>query len=372
LERKTLLVVPEQSLKIREPPTKPVFFNPAASINRDVSVAITEAADGTEFCDGLAGVGARGIRVAREVHRAVNVALVDFNRQALALARKSARLNRVMTRCTFNAAETNSFLHSRFGRNEKYDFVDIDPFGTPAPYIQAALSAASDGSIVSFTATDSAVLCGVHRNVALRRYGAATLNNAFGHETAVRTLLGFCQREAGVLDVGVSPVAAHVTKHYVRVYLRASVGAAKAEGSTKWEGFVMECSHCGHTFASHEPLESCERCGEKTKRAGPMWTGPLVDESLVKDALAFADANGFVEASGILRSLIGVDGLPPFGYSMGRICSSIKVASVPPGRVLEALASSGFRVHSQPFEKSGFKTDASYAEVVAAVKEASH
>jgi len=369
-EGRTRLLVPKVSLERAEPPTTPIFFNPAAATNRDVSVAITDAASGTTFCDALAGVGSRGIRVANEVRRRMQVTAVDFNASSARLARKGALLNGVGRRFKVVRAESNSFLYSRFRRDEKFDFVDIDPFGTPVQYIQAALSAVSDGGMVSLTATDTAVLCGVYPRVALRRYGASTLNNAFHHETAVRVLLGHCRRLAGSLDMGVSPLAAHATKHYVRAYLVAQVGAAKADASMNSEGYVMECTSCDHLFYGKEPVTACVKCGKRTRRAGPLWIGKLFDEALVKKAAGFCVERGFTSAAKSLASLRGVDAFPPYSFSLERVCSSLKVASVSPGKVAQSLRARGFRYMDQPFEKSGLKTDGEYADVVAAVKEA--
>ncbi|TLY15508.1 MAG: tRNA (guanine-N1)-methyltransferase, partial [Thaumarchaeota archaeon] len=100
VEGRTTLFVPTASLTRSEPPTTPFFFNPAASINRDISVAMTEAVSGGgTFCDSLAGVGARGVRVANELSRRMNVTMVDFNPSALRVAERSARANSL--RCDF-------------------------------------------------------------------------------------------------------------------------------------------------------------------------------------------------------------------------------------------------------------------------------
>src|SRR5713226_10196475 len=93
VEGRTPLFVPSASLTRREPPTTPFFFNPAASVNRDISLAITEAVGGRTFCDSLAGVGARGVRVANELSRRMDVTMVDFNPSALRVAERSARAN---------------------------------------------------------------------------------------------------------------------------------------------------------------------------------------------------------------------------------------------------------------------------------------
>jgi tRNA (guanine26-N2/guanine27-N2)-dimethyltransferase len=366
-EGRTELFVPEASLG-PIPLTSPVFFNPAASINRDVSVATVDASEGGSFCDALAGVGARGVRVAKEVRRKTEVTLVDFNRESLALGRKSARLNGVLARCEFVAAEANSYLYSRYGRDEKFDFVDVDPFGTPVPFLQAALRSTKDGGIASITATDTAVLCGVHREVALRRYGGLPLNNHFHHETGIRLLLNAIGREAASLDLGVSPVAAHSTRHYIRVFVRVEAGPSKAEATRKQEGYVVWCPMCGNVSAEQAARAYCPECGSKVKSAGPLWLGNVTDQTLVAKARASAEKAGMRAAASILATLKGVDGLPQWSFSIERICSALGVATVPESAVVEALSGAGFAWARQPFEKTGIKTDGRYQDVVKAVR----
>lgn len=368
-EGKTQLVVPESSL-VAVPPTSPVFFNPAASINRDVSVAIVDAADGDSFCDALAGVGSRGVRVAREVRRKMEVTLVDFNEESVGLGRRSAKLNGVLTRCEFVAAETNSYLYSRYGRDQKFDFVDVDPFGTPVPYLQAALRSTTDGGIASITATDTAVLCGVHREVAFRRYGGLPLNNHFHHETGIRLLLNAVRREAASLDLGISPVAAHSTRHYIRVFVRVNVGPSKADATRSQEGFLVWCRSCGYLSPEQAARETCPECGFKAKSAGPLWLGNVTDQNLVAKAHGSATELGMRDATTILTSLKGVDRFPQWSFSLEKICSALKMATVPESGVAEALRSAGFNSARQPFEKTGIKTDARYKDVVAAVRAA--
>src|SRR2546428_7491225 len=262
VEGRTTLFVPSASLTRSEPPTTPFFFNPAASVNRDISVAITEAVSGRTFCHSLAGIGARGVRVANELSRRMDVTMVDFNPSALRVAEKNARANS-LKRCDFVRSEANTFLFSTFRRDSKFDFVDIDPFGTPVPYIQGAFGAAADGGVVSLTATDTAVLCGVYPEVCRRRYSSVPLKNDFKHETALRILLNACRRIAGMNDIGIEPIAAHSTRHYLRVYARAKVGATQADRSRGHEGFISSCERCGERGSSSLATVRCDGCGAR-------------------------------------------------------------------------------------------------------------
>lgn len=367
-EGKTVLLAPRESFS-PVPPTVPVFYNPAASVNRSVSVAIVEATEGLTFCDALAGIGARGLRVAAEVTRSPSVTLVDINRDSISLARRNARLNGVRARCEFVPGEANSYLYSRYGKSEKVDYVDVDPFGTPVPYLQAALRATKDGGIASFTATDTAVLCGVHIRVAERRYGGTPVNNHFHHETGVRLLLNAVRREAASLDLGIRPVAVHSTRHYIRVFVRIEVGPSRAEAARESEGYVLWCRRCGCLTKGSAPRGSCEECGARLKVAGPLWLGDLTETKILRDAVSASEKLGLPEATRVLSSLLGVDGFPPWSFSTERICSALRIASVSDSTVADLLRSRGYRAFRQPLEKTGLKTDAQYSAVEEAVRE---
>ena len=367
-EGKTRLIVPSASLEQDPPPTAPVFFNPAASINRDASVSIVAATEGRSFCDSMAGVGARGVRVAREVGRIESLALVDFNSDALKLAKRSASLNRIARKCEFSASETSAYLHSRYGREKRFDYVDVDPFGTPIRQLQAAISATADGGVLSMTATDTAVLCGVYPKVSRRRYGSASLNNSFNHETGIRILLGAIAREGASLDVGIEPVAAHSTRHYLRVFARVLAGAQRADRALGNIGFVIWCPFCGHAQASTEPEKKCEKCGKKTRVAGPLWLGEVSDEEVVRRSVGEAVKIGLESARGVLASLGEVNSFPPWSFSIDEICSSLGKPTAAEDAVYHALTEKGFRSLRTPFEKTGIKTDAPFSEVVSAVE----
>jgi tRNA (guanine26-N2/guanine27-N2)-dimethyltransferase len=364
----TRLLVPLESIEREVPPTVPAFFNPAASVNRDVSVAITEAARGAAFCDGLAGTGARGLRIAKEVTRKMDVTLVDFNRDALEVAEKSARSNGVLRRCRFVCEEARTFLNSRYGRGERFDFVDIDPFGSPAPFLQAMVAATANGGVVSATATDTAALCGVYPSVSRRRYSATSLNNSFHHETGARILLNAIRRHAAAVDKGVVPMAAHSTKHYIRVYARIEDGPKKADEAVKGEGYVTVCSKCSHVTAAAFPARACDECGGTLLWAGPLWVGKLADGDVLGKAKEVAIRRRFREAARILDSLSSVDSFPPWSFSLEEICSRLGVATVSGAKVGAFLRDAGFASGRQPFEKTGLKTDAPYSAVVDAVR----
>ena len=94
----TKLLVPKGSMTDKVPPKEPAFFNPRASLSRDLSI-IAYSAFWKDFefpkifFDGLAGLGARGLRVANEIKEVEKVIVNDVNPNALEIALKSAKMN---------------------------------------------------------------------------------------------------------------------------------------------------------------------------------------------------------------------------------------------------------------------------------------
>ena len=80
----------------------PAFFNPKGSLVRDVSLTCYSAYSrlfsraSFTFADSLAGVGARGIRVANELESSSLVSLNDINTVAVQLGKESAELTTLL------------------------------------------------------------------------------------------------------------------------------------------------------------------------------------------------------------------------------------------------------------------------------------
>jgi tRNA (guanine26-N2/guanine27-N2)-dimethyltransferase len=292
----------------------------------------------------------------------------DFNDDAIRLARRNARVNSVLDRCEFSCQDANVFLFSRGRGGSRIDYIDIDPFGSPSRYTQAALAASWNGTILSFTATDTPVLCGVHPRVSLRRYGSIPVRNDFKHELGIRILVHYCARIAATQDIGIEPVLVHSTRHYLRVYVRARRGALQADRAFRHFGYIVSCRGCGENSVDEAPIRRCPSCGAEVACAGPLWTGPLTDQGLVAKAASACSTLRFTEGERILSSLESVDDFPPTGYDLETVCSRLRIASVPPNRVMEALRDRGWSCIRHPFERSGIKTEATYKEVSEIVK----
>ena len=71
---------------------------------------------------------------------------------------------------------TNKNLNVLLSEN-RFDYIDIDPFGSPVGFVDSAMRSIKNGGVVACTATDTAALCGVYPRVCQRRYGAIPFHN---------------------------------------------------------------------------------------------------------------------------------------------------------------------------------------------------
>ena len=89
------------------------------------------------------------MRVAVEVPGIENIYLNDTNFIAIE-ATKGAELNQVKEKCYYSINEVCKFLteHSTL-TGERFDIIDLDPFGTQAPFVDCVLRSILDGGFIS-------------------------------------------------------------------------------------------------------------------------------------------------------------------------------------------------------------------------------
>ncbi len=207
--------------------TEGAFYNPKMMLNRDIGVAMSRALGLTEYLDAMSASGIRGLRVAREAG-VEKVALNDVSPQAYELLVKNVARNDLA--CTVSCCNANILLHE-----QHFQAVDLDPFGSPSPYLPAASRSALNYLFI--TATDTAPLCGAHLKSGIRKYMTVPLRTDYHREMGARVLLGLAARELARLDKSLVPMLTHVTDHYVRTYLR--VIKAQKQPTNAWNPWAM-------------------------------------------------------------------------------------------------------------------------------------
>lgn len=333
-----------------------VFYNPRMEMNRDITVAVIESLpEVTTYVDAMAASGIRGIRIKKEVSRDLDVTINDWDAPAYELIKENVALNGVSANVTNRGA--NTLLSST-----QYDFVDIDPFGTPSPYIDAVCRASKRA--MGVTATDTAPLCGAHLKAGIRTYGAYPVKTDYYSEMGLRILMGKVVREQAKYDRAVRPLLCHATQHYVRLYLSVEHGVAYADKMMQQMGFLAHCFACKDRFALHglavQAPEKCPVCGSKMKLAGPLWLGPTKDDSFVETVIGVLERGQFNRkghATRMLR-LIRNEAEVPFFYDHHVLCRDLKATPSHIEVLLDALEAEGYKASRTHFSGVGFKTDA--------------
>ena len=212
----------------------------------------------------------------------------DINHHAYELAQHNIELNKLQDKITLKYGDANRVLSCNASPKKRFDIIDIDPFGTPVPYLDSAFRALKNKGLIAATATDLAPLCGVHAKACLRKYGGKPIRTEYCHEVAVRLLAGCMAKVAAQHDIGVQILFSHSSDHYIRVYAQIGYGAKKADESLKSTGYILHCFSCMHREIIYQPFgcPTCPECGAKMDYAGPLWTGTIADQAFVEQIIA--------------------------------------------------------------------------------------
>ena len=233
------------------PSKAPVFYNPVMEFNRDLTVLAFKAYQHTvnheiSICEPFTSQGIRGIRFAVEIEGVTRVLLSDISTSAVDLAKYNIELNKMENIITIEHKDANAVLSDNASPKKRFDIIDIDPFGTPVPFLDAAFRSIRNNGLIAATATDLAPLCGVHAKACVRKYGGKPLRTEYCHELAVRLLAGCMATVAAKHDIGIQILFSHSTDHYIRVYAQIGYGCQKADESLKSTGYILHCFGCMH------------------------------------------------------------------------------------------------------------------------------
>ncbi len=321
------------------------FYNPTMAVNRDLSAVILARWPGrpARILDGLAATGAWGIRMGLEAG-ATDLSFVDMSPDAAALIRENLARNG-LEGDVFHA-DLRSHLAAK-----AYEYIDVDPFGPPTPFLGHAFHAARTPSGLGITATDTAPLCGTYPKACQRRYVARPLRCDQGHEIGLRILLGYVERVAQAHGKLTKPLVAFAAEHFFRLHLLVL------------DGMREEPPEMGYYLRDREG--TFHRVDPREREAiGPLWTEPLGDPAFVRSLTPSEWTSA--QAGRLLDTLQKEIDLPPFFVTTDEMARRLRASPPRLDRFLEALRKAGFRAERTHFHPRGVKTDAPHDVTVAA------
>lgn len=226
---------------------------------------------------------------------------------------------------------------------DPFDYVDVDPFGSPVPFVPSALGAVVPGGVLGVTATDMMVLAGAQPAATVRRYGARPVRGRLGPEGGVRILLAYLAREARDVGRSVRPLLAYARDHHVRAY----VTVEGSPGPPDPVGTIDPADWDGPPLDGRGPF-------------GPLWLGPLVDPTLAEHLEPPPTAAAPTEVAPFLARLREEADVPaPFYYEPNLVAGRLgldRPASV--AALVAALRGAGYRAARTHARPEGVRTTA--------------
>lgn len=339
-----------------------VFYNPNQVLNRDLTIAVLRAyrdvnSNASTYLDAMAASGIRGIRAAAEGWDAT---LCDTNPEAVSLCKQNLAHNDLEGTVVHEDANAHIYQHP-------YDVIDIDPFGSPIPFADAALSNAHD--LVCITATDTAPLCGAHFNAGIRRYDSVPRNTEFHPEIGLRTLLSTLARTAARYDRAIQPLLSHSTRHYHRVYLAFEDGAQVADSALDNLGYLLYCPECLYRETQYTRFPSfsdeCPNCeSEQTVIGGPLWLTETTDSEFITRIQQRIDES-LEDPDNVFSLIESVDDeiTTPTHYDQHKLCQRWSRPASAMDDFLDAIRDAGYQASRAHYSGTAFKTPATVAEI---------
>ncbi|MCI4365165.1 MAG: hypothetical protein L3K10_03780 [Thermoplasmata archaeon] len=317
------------------------------AVDRDLGVAAATAflsGGGARGWDMLAATGARGLRLLAETGRFSSFLLTESHPTATGILEQNA------------SGVSGALVRKADARlappEAPFDYVDVDPYGSPLPFLATAMDAVQEGGILAVTATDLMVLAGVQPGACERLYGSRPVRGRLGPEGGLRILLARLARIAKERSRALHPLVAYVRGHHLRAYLRVTSRSETTPPDPIDE--VDPARWTGPSLGDRGPY-------------GPMWLGRLFDASAVgrmvvpTSAARPEDTRKFLDR---IRGEVDVD--VPFYYEANELAAALHLP-FPPARTAfaDALARRGFRMAPTHARPEGFRTDAPRSTVEA-------
>uniref|UniRef100_A0A8C1EZD2 tRNA (guanine(26)-N(2))-dimethyltransferase n=2 Tax=Cyprinus carpio TaxID=7962 RepID=A0A8C1EZD2_CYPCA len=200
---------------------------------------------GLRVLEGLAASGLRSVRFALEVPGLKSITANDYSAKAAALIARNAQHNNVSHILQASQRDASMVMYEARGKKERYDVIDLDPYGSPSPFLDAAVQAVSEGGLLCITCTDMAVMAGNSGETCYSKYGSMSIKSKYCHEMALRIILHSLDQRAAVYQRYIEPLLSVSVDFYIRVFVRVKTGQAVVKNSASKHALLYNCVGCG-------------------------------------------------------------------------------------------------------------------------------
>lgn len=353
----------------------PVFYNALMEMNRDIAVLVLNAYQerlerSLTIMLPLEATGVRGIRLQLEVPNIQKIIMNDVSPEAYALMQRNVEINQLSDYIEVQNDDALNVLNAYAKRGQRFDVIDVDPFGSPARFLDAAVRALKmDSGLICLTATDMAPLCGVKPEACLRKYGGRPLRTEYCHELAVRLCLNALVTTAARYEIAIEPMLCYSIDHYIRVYACLHYGAQKTDSTLRQLGYIVHCINCDFRMPTQNLLAlppNCPNCNAALDYAGPLWLGQLIDVAFCEGMLTIAPQLHLgteKRITKLLQQMLEEAPGPITYHNIHRICHQYKLNSVPMEKILSELQNQGEFASKTHFSRVSIRTSASRSQI---------
>jgi len=352
----------------------PVFYNPVMKLNRDITILLLNSIDKKDMQVALplAATGIRGVRFLLELKKSKikKIFLNDNNNDAVKLIKSNLKLNKIKSGRKVNISNLDANL---FILNSKgFDYIDIDPFGSPNFLLDNAVKRLGRDGILAVTATDTGALCGSYKNACLRKYSGKPLRNEFCHEIGLRILISKVQSIGAQYDKALTPIFSYSKEHYFRVFFKCIKGKKKVDELMKNIGYIVYCKKC--LFRKNVDNifndEKCPLCKSKLDYAGKLWLGQLWDKKLVNNMCKNIKNLEDKELVKLLEIIKKESKISSVGfYDLAKVVKHNKLRNVPKKDLLiNEIKKAGFKAAETHIRPNSIRSNIELKELIKLIK----
>lgn len=284
--------------------------------------------------EALSATGLRSIRYAKELPHIKYVIANDLSPTAVAAMNRNITINDLVDttegvgdpsqppiiipgKVRINEGDACSLMYNHREEKNRVDVVDLDPYGTAAPFIDAAVQCVKDEGLLCVTCTDLSVLATTnYPEKCFSNYGGVPVKAEYCHEAALRLVLHSLSTSAARYGRYITPLLSLSIDFYVRVFVRVATAPLEVKKTLTKTSTIYVCSSCQSfheqplgkavekkhettgnsnwsfkTQAGPSVPEKCPECDSVLHVAGPMWSGPLHDPSFIGRMLDHLESN---------------------------------------------------------------------------------
>ncbi len=359
--------------------SKDLDFNPNWAQEAEES----SRTQGIRILDAFAASALRSIRYAKEIPGVKEVVVNDIDLAAVEAAKQNIVNNDVPHGCIrVQQSDALAVMYDTLKPGiERYDVIDLDPYGSVAPFIDAAVKSVRSGGLLCMTSVDMAVLAGGNTEACYAKYGTMPTKGKYLHEMALRMLLHTVGTCASRYKRSVVPVLSMSVDFYVRLFLKVYDSPREAGLSSSRHSFVLQSTGCpsywlqpvsrevrGKLKSSVLELGTCPITGSRLKLGGPIWSAPMHCVNSVEQILKMLDNESWGKGpapntrnriKGVLTAVSEELHDVPLFVTLPDLCATLHCCSPRIDQVRAALINAGYRVSASHRDPDAIKTDAS-------------